>query len=128
MSSGCVYPLSTTEAPGVQDSASLKEDTVFHDEYTVRIVGMAVILILGVPLNTLVIYTFLGGNAQHTRVNYLVGHLCAINLVHALFSIPFDIIWHITGSLFLYFLYLTRSTKSCTFLPVLCRKKTMKHC
>ena len=84
-------PVSNTE------TESMKDDTLFHEEYKVRILGQFLIFIFAIPLNSLVIYSFLGGGAQPTRVNYLVGHLCAINLVYTLFSVPFDVIWHITG-------------------------------
>ena len=83
--------------PADDPASNLEQDTLFHDEYSVRIIGQVLIFLLAVPLNSIVIYTFLGNNSQQTRVSCLVGHLCAINLAYALFSIPFDVIWHITG-------------------------------
>ena len=79
------------------ENENLKEDTLFHDEYKIRILGQFLIFLSAIPLNGLVIYSFLGKKAEPTRVNYLAGHLCSINLAHTLFSIPFDVIWHLTG-------------------------------
>ena len=79
------------------ESEKLIEDTLFHDEYKVRILGQAIIFLVAIPLNSLVIYCVLGRKAERTRVNYLTGHLCLISLVYTLFSVPFDVIWHITG-------------------------------
>ena len=84
------------------ETQQLIEDTQFQPEYKVRIVGQILILLAALPLNAFVIYKFVGGRGageERARVNILAGHLCCINLAYTLFSIPLDIIWHLTGQL-----------------------------